>query len=1384
MRRPRPPRRSKKRSARRSQRRLRFNPAEEPELDLGGVSETTTRTRRGRKEQTEAEVTAEQPFNPGQDDCKPEKVSAVIIPVNVSLVKWAQQEAERLWLTSKQKGMNYDNIGRVLVLAKAFEGIPSYSPDAWEEKGVPAVKLRGKSRDAFISECAPAVDASTPVFLVQVSSPTAGVGQLTGSIGNVDINHYYGLVRFILELIKGTMKTDRFGVQLLLPEDYLQKVRGMGKDMVPTFYSKQFFEMLREAILDEVEALGDIDPGELLRSRKKRDPAESPGMRRLATQVNDLAFKVAIQQAKSKNPAVIAAQRLKLLDSCLLRLGPPLNPRCYFPQGFTNFHMPIVPTMRKRMVENLLSRIIMATAPTGPEADMSDFYRDSMLSKVRPAARGIESLAGLREWVKGAENVPQEVKARILYPHTIITKGVDFGGEVLFSTAGGDVIPARTSTALANALAKRSGVKVSQTKKLWIGWSPSEKADAADAIVVVPEIEGIPSESLLRGPSVIRDAKGKLLEGAKAGNFSASSMTNLAKHVRKDHPRLVIFSSDPDKQMFLITCTAEDKKQSDFSAVHVPSEITDILSAVISGVGEANSAFEAFNFPQSVRIAQHGTDDIKAYGKMLKETADKLAYYRKPPHTFSFPSAKQEKRALAGPVLRVEMFPDPLASDFEIQSGLVPMVSSIQKFPDLSAARDAKKLAPQAAEVMGKRGAALKVDPAKYPSGFLPPFVLYAVALKKPIKGAPRGITLGAPDDPKTMYFLVDAFKGKRGATEMEMLPWTDHHRSLLHKGFMADVRFLPSGKIDYTPLGGALFDASLTETPLFDPNEYRTNQRVIDIYGKMLEKEEKEKAKANPEDGAEAGYKFGTPRMVSEMEYEVLKPADSQEHERMFREAVYKYLSFLHLPSMGSSELSARNMRAMLADAAVRQAMRTESGQFGAKASQSANRWGVAASRRSMPTGWAPNIQKVMTESGLMYGPDDMDIRPPSDDNTSLMREESLLSAALDAYGISLEPDTQGNITPQAQKEALEALRAKVLASPLQTLDREELEYVPAARVLGHYATEEAYDRRDAPEDEIIARLNPPQNYAEYLAENLAGDGQLGTVPDANIDFRGTRGAFPLKYANKSESQIGAQAERLAVQGRFVQFPRRKDVDGFNLAEYSDKLGSQEGLSVPEARALLGRMTDAYGRRFRSTIPASSAMCAISRTKKLKGYRFPRAIMDAGLPGFERKKVVIWVSPVQDAGDKRVMTYRRNSHLDCDIKVGATRSMGQAMALALQDTLLWLAQKDGRQRDTYVYVGRVGEATLNLAWKPGDAISFDTMLANLDDDSGSITVEMDADEDVRRYNDAALGVLGGLSEVINEDVTKRAQARSAEAPSVDDEDEETGGEEDIDFAG
>lgn len=1382
MRRPRPPRRSKKRFVRRHHR-MRFNPAEETELDLGGVSESTTRTRRGRKEQTEAEVTAEQPFNPGQDECKPGKVSAVVIPVNVSLVKWAQQEAQRLSLTSTQKGMAYDNIGRVLVLANAMQGMPSYTPDAWETKGIPAVELGGKSRDVFLSECAPAVDASTPVFLVQVSSPTAGVGQLTGSIGNVDINHHSGLVRFVMQMITSTVRTDRFGVQLLLPEDYLQKVRGLGKDMVPTFYSKQFFEMLREAILDEVEAVGDIEAGELVRTRGKRATAGFPGMRTLALRVNKLAYDISTQQVKSKNPAAIAAQRLKLLDSCLLRLGPPLTPRCYFPQGFTNFHMPLVPTLRKRMVENLLSRIIMATAPTGPEADMSDFFRDSVLSKVRPAARNIESLADLRHWVKKAKNVPPEVKARILYPHTIITKGVDFGSEVLFKTLGGDVIPAMTSTVLANALAKRSGVKVSQTKKLWIGWSPSEKPDAADAIVVVPQIEGIPSEALFRGPSVIRDSEGKLLGGAKAVNFSASSMTNLAKNVRKDHPRLVIFSSDPDKQMFLITCTAEDKKQSEFSAVHVPSEITDILSAVISGVGEAKSAFEAFNFPQSVRMAGYGTDDIKAYGKVLKETADKLAYHRKPPHTFSFPSAKQEKRALAGPVLRVEMFPDPLASDFEIKSGLVPMVSSIQKFPDLGAARDAKKLAPRAAEVMRERGAALKVDPAKYPSGFLPSFQLYAVAMKKPIKGAPRGITLGAPDDPKTMYFLVDALKGKKGATEMEMLPWTDHHRSLLHKGFMADVRFPPSGNIDYTPLGGVRFDASLTETPLFDPNEYRTNQRVIGIYRKLVENEEKEKekAKANPEDGAETGYKFGTPRMVSEMEYKVLKPADTQEQERVFRQAVYKYLSFLHMPTMGSSELSARNMRAMLADAAIRQATRTPSGEYGAKASQSANRWGIAASRRSMPTGWGPNIQKVMTESGLMYGPDDMEIRPADNVDMSLMEEDSLLSAALDAYGIDLPPDVYYDT--QAQKTALEALRAKVRVSPLQTLDREELAYVPASRVLGHYATEEAYDRRDAPEDEIIARLNPSQNYAEYLAENLAGDGQLGTVPDTDIDFRGTRGAFPLKYANKGESQIGAQAGRLAVSGRFVQFPRRKDVDAFNLADYSDKLRSQKGLSVPEARALLGRMTDAYGRRFRSTIPASSAMCAISRTKKLKGYRFPRAIMNAGLPGFERKKVVIWVSPVQDAGDKRVMTYRRNSHLDCDIKVGATRSMGQAMALALQDTLLWLAQKDGRQRDTYVYVGRVGEPTLNLAWKPGDAISFDTMLSNLDVDSGSISVEMDGAEDVRRYNEAALGVLGGLSEVINEDATKRAQPRPAEAPSGDGEDEDVGGDEDISFA-
>jgi hypothetical protein len=68
-----------------------------------------------------------------------------------------------------------------------------------------------------------------------------------------------------------------------------------------------------------------------------------------------------------------------------------------------------------------------------------------------------------------------------------------------------------------------------------------------------------------------------------------------------------------------------------------------------------------------------------------------------------------------------------------------------------------------------------------------------------------------------------------------------------------------------------------------------------------------------------------------------------------------------------------------------------------------------------------------------------------------------------------------------------------------------------------------------------------------------------------------------------------------------------------------------------------------------------------------------PNALLQAGEPGYANKKCVIWVSPT-DAAEDRVMSLRRNVHIDCDFVASAVgSSLNQLVSLALQDVLLWL---------------------------------------------------------------------------------------------------------------
>ena len=98
----------------------------------------------------------------------------------------------------------------------------------------------------------------------------------------------------------------------------------------------------------------------------------------------------------------------------------------------------------------------------------------------------------------------------------------------------------------------------------------------------------------------------------------------------------------------------------------------------------------------------------------------------------------------------------------------------------------------------------------------------------------------------------------------------------------------------------------------------------------------------------------------------------------------------------------------------------------------------------------------------------------------------------------------------------------------------------------------------------------------------------------------------------------------------------------------------------------------------------------------------------------------MIWVSPA--GAVPRVMTLRRNTHIDCDFVAYSGLSgvrVGGLLALAIQDTLLWLAQKKNRRRNTTVYIGRIGESTVYTAWVPGQNLEYSEVLSTLANTNG-----------------------------------------------------------------
>ena len=452
-----------------------------------------------------------------------------------------------------------------------------------------------------------------------------------------------------------------------------------------------------------------------------------------------------------------------------------------------------------------------------------------------------------------------------------------------------------------------------------------------------------------------------------------------------------------------------------------------------------------------------------------------------------------------------------------------------------------------------------------------------------------------------------------------------------------------------------------------------------------------------------------------------------------------------------------------------------------------------VASRLRDQASGWWANLTRIVYDNQAMR------IAFTETDSEDVTR--NMLDSAMALYGVAPARTSENDRTGAmiSRIAALNELYVRLMTDAPQTDTLREA-YKPARmrrvdRDRRHDDEEgqESPTEEDlaAPSETLIARLNPRRaprpprparpprgglrrnpvsgDYADKVRAGFSREGDFRSEdPEEDVDYLETRRAFPDTFGGRSDVKPELAAERIAQYGQHVRFGRRPSLDEYTFG--APPPPGQGGLSLEEARAIHKRQVEAFDRRAKSSIPASSALCAVNRRQKLKGYRPPSALMQHGPPGFAQKKVVIWVSPAS-AAETRVMMYRRNTHIDCDFVASAGgMSLGQLLALALQDVLLWLAQRDARKLDTYVYVGRVGDPTIKLAWKPGDPLTYGVMLKNLGRDGETLS-GYDAKADIERYKQASQ-----ISYVSQVTATQRAaQGRPAEMSEDEEEDEEIG---------
>jgi len=151
----------------------------------------------------------------------------------------------------------------------------------------------------------------------------------------------------------------------------------------------------------------------------------------------------------------------------------------------------------------------------------------------------------------------------------------------------------------------------------------------------------------------------------------------------------------------------------------------------------------------------------------------------------------------------------------------------------------------------------------------------------------------------------------------------------------------------------------------------------------------------------------------------------------------------------------------------------------------------------------------------------------------------------------------------------------------------------------------------------------------------------------------------------------------------------------------------AEAGLSLDEAIRILAEQQGKKSTGF--TMTPSSAICKMYRTRKLTAYMPPPQVMKH----IGERAILLWMSPTE-VNDPRVMSFRRGTHIDCDMTSRDPEALPALLGRALQSAMFWMVEKPRRLAVTDVWVGRVGQPDLYLALRRQDTVSLAQASANL----------------------------------------------------------------------